>query len=54
MNSCDCTNMDETTLGRIPPIDDTAHWVEKGSKSHRKLQTFNSEWKVRWIPIAYY
>jgi hypothetical protein len=52
MNFCDCTNTAEPTLGRILPIVDTAHWVERGSKSHRKLQTFNSESKMRRIPIA--
>jgi hypothetical protein len=53
MNFCDYTNMDEPTLGRILPIVDTAHWVERGSKSHWKLQTFNSKLKMRWILIAY-
>jgi hypothetical protein len=52
MNFCDCTNTDEPTLGRILPIVNTVHWVERGSKSHRKLQTFNSKSKMRWIPIA--
>jgi hypothetical protein len=52
MNFCGCTNTDEPTLGRILPIVNNAHWVERGSKSHQKLQTFNSKLKIRRIPIA--